>query len=148
MTPNASESSAHGLMMSAHYCWPRGFSWFAEVKSKSMCLRSERICQDHIHRSVGIKWESPNFTGSWPSLSLHCLSYRFFTHYCHEKIIIKFPIAISSINCRWQLEIWMQKIVIDPYFIPHKNLNWGFIKDLKARSETINQLEENILEKL
>ena len=84
MTPNASESSAHGLMMSAQYCWPRGFSWFAEVKSKSMCLRSERICQDHIHRSAGIKWESPNFTGSWPSLSLHCLSYRFFTHYCHE----------------------------------------------------------------
>ena len=99
------QSSAHCLMMSAQYCWPRGFSWFAEVKSKSMCLRSERICQDHIHRSVGIKWESPNFTGSWPSLSLHCLSYRFFTHYCLEKIITKFPIAISSINCHWQREV-------------------------------------------
>ena len=63
-------------------------------------------------------------------------------------IMIKFRLTISSINCPGQLEIWMQKIVIDPYFIPHKNLNWGFIKDLKARSETINQLEENILEKL
>ena len=36
----------------------------------------------------------------------------------------------------------------DPYLIPHKKLNSKLIKDFKARSETINELEENILEKL
>ena len=30
-------------MMSAKSCWSRGFSWLAEVKSKSMCLGSDRI---------------------------------------------------------------------------------------------------------
>src|SRR5574337_942622 len=39
-----SQSSAHGIMISAQYCWPRGFSCLAEVKSKSMCLGSELIC--------------------------------------------------------------------------------------------------------
>ena len=36
----------------------------------------------------------------------------------------------------------------DPYLIPHKKLNSELIKDLNARSETINQLEENMLQKL
>ena len=35
-----------------------------------------------------------------------------FTHYCLEMIIIKFPLTISSINCRGQLEIGMPKIEI------------------------------------
>ena len=109
-----SQSSSHGLMMSAQYCWPRGFSWWAEVKSKSMCLGSERSAQDHIHISAGIKWESPNCTYSWPSPSLQCLSYRLVTHFCLEMIMIKFHFTISSINCCGQLEIWMQKIEIGP----------------------------------
>ena len=38
-----SQSSAHGFMIRAQYCWPRGFSCLEEVKSKSMCQESEPI---------------------------------------------------------------------------------------------------------
>src|SRR5574337_181974 len=48
-----SQSSAHGLMMSAQYCCPRGFSYLAEVKSKSICLGSERICPGSHPRISG-----------------------------------------------------------------------------------------------
>ena len=42
-TEGKSQKSAHGLMIRAQYCWPRGFSCLAEVKSKSMCQESEPI---------------------------------------------------------------------------------------------------------
>ena len=62
--------------------------------------------------------------------------------------MIKFQLTISSINCRGQLEIRMQKIEIGPYLISHKKLISDLIKNLNERSESINRLEENILEKL
>ena len=98
--------------VSAQSCWPRGLSWLTEVKSKSMCLGQNSSARDDIHVSAGIKWESPNFTCSWPSPSLQCLSYRLVTLYCLEMIMIKFHLTISSFNCCGHLEIWMQKIEI------------------------------------
>ena len=76
-----------------------------------------------------------------------------------------FPIGLSLISAlRWS---WLnftspspqltamgneksecKRLKEDPYLIPHKKLNSKLIKDFKARSETINQLEDNILEKL
>ena len=41
-----------------------------------------------------------------------------------------------------------KRLKLDPYLISYKKLNAELIKDLNARSETINQLEENKLEKL
>ena len=46
----------------------------------------------------------------------------------------------------WKSEC--RRLKEDPYLIPHKKLNSELIKELNARSETLNQLEENILEKL
>ena len=123
-----SQSSAHGFMMSAQYCLPRGFSWLAEVKSKSMCLGSERICPESHPRISRNQVESPNFTCSWPSPSLQCLSERLVTHYCLEMIMIKFHLTISSINCRGQLEIWMQKIEIGPLPYTTKNQTQSWLK--------------------
>ena len=81
----------------------------------SLCAWGQNAsAQDHIHVSAGIKWESPNFTCSWPSPSLQCLCYRLVSHYCLEMIMIKFHLTISSINCHGQLEISMQKIEIGP----------------------------------
>ena len=81
----------------------------------SLCAKSQSpSSQDHIHVSAGIKWESPNFTCTWPSPSLHCLSYRIVTIYSLEMIMIKFHLTISSITCHGQLEIWMQKIERGP----------------------------------
>ena len=97
-TEGKSQKSAQGLMIRAQYCWPRGFSCLAEVKSKSMCLGSERICPESHPRISRNQVESPNFTCSWPSLSLQWLSYRLVTHFCLEMIVIKFHLAISSIN--------------------------------------------------
>ena len=56
------------------------------------------IGQDHIHVSAGINWESPNFTCSWPSPSLQCLSFRLVTHYCLKMIMIKFHLNMQKIE--------------------------------------------------
>ena len=83
----------------------------------SLCAYGQNSsAQDHIHVSAGIKWESPNFTWSWPSPSLQSLSYRLVSFYCLDMIMIKFHLTISSFNCRWHPEIWMQKIEIGPLF--------------------------------
>ena len=100
-----SQSSAHGFMIRAQYCWPRGFSCLAEVKSKSMCQESEPICPESHPRISRNQVESPNFTCSWPSPSLQCLSYRLVTHFFLEMIVIKFHLATSSINRCGHLEI-------------------------------------------
>ena len=63
-------------------------------------------------------------------------------------IMIKFHLTISSVNCLEQLENWMQKIEIGPLPYTTYKTKLRVVKDLNARSETINQLEENILEKL
>ena len=81
----------------------------------SLCAYGQNSsAQDHIHVSAGIKWESPNFTCSWPSPSLQSLFYRLVTFYCLEMIMVKFHLTIPSINCCGQLEIWMPKIAIGP----------------------------------
>ena len=62
--------------------------------------------------------------------------------------MIKFHLTISSINLHGQREIWMQKIEIGPLPYTTYKTKLRVVKDLNARSEIINQLEENKLEKL
>ena len=155
MTPNVKGKSVPMDSWWVHNPAGPETSLYWQRSRGSLCAYGQNIsAQDHIHVSVGIKWESPNFTFSWPSPLHQCLSYRLVTHYCLEMIMIKFPLTISSITCRGQQEMWMKKIEIGP--LPYttlkkkkkKKLNSELIKGLNAGSETINQLEENILEKL
>ena len=117
MTPNAKAKAVPMESWWVHN--PAGpeasLDW--QMSRVSLCaLGQNASAQDHIHVSEGIKWESPNFTCSWPCPSLQCLSYRLVTLYCLEMIMIKFHLTISSFNCCGHLEIWMQKIEIGPLF--------------------------------
>ena len=115
MTPNAKAKAAPMDSRWVHNTAGPEVSLDRQRSRTCLCAKSQSpSSQDHIHVSAGIKWESPNFTCSWPSPSLQCLSYRLVTHFFLEMIVIKFHLAISSINRHGHLEIWMQKIEIGP----------------------------------
>lgn len=100
-----SQSSAHGLMMSAQYCWPRGFSCLTKVKNKSICIESEHICPGSHPRICGNQVGVPKLYMFLAKSLTQVNSLQDCHSFCLEIIMIKFHLIISSINLRGQLEI-------------------------------------------